>query len=427
MTLRTKVALILVGAIFGLLAVAALLRAFDRQRTLMAERTREGVLLGQTLADLIARSHQPLGSAHVQGLVQEYGHAANVAGVRIVDRTFTIVAASRPEETGRSYRDPTIMEAVRHGVLTPEVRRTRIPVLSVAVPIRVDGRLAGALELRLDLRSVRTDLVSFLREGALPAALAAAVTSLLLMWALTLVVVRPVTQYARLTQEMARGEFGVEIPARGADEIGQLGRALQRTRDSLRELSVLWKDQNPLTGLPGNRAIERELRRRLEAGAPFVVLYADLDLFKAFNDQYGFDRGDEVIRFAAAALQGAVTAAGEGGFVGHVGGDDFILAVRLEQAEPVAREAIRLFDRDIAGYYAPEDRERGAIEAADRQGRPVRVPIAGLTIVGVPAMPGVATPVTIGETAADLKRYAKASSSGSKFMMDRRGARLPAS
>lgn len=427
MTLRTKVALILVGTIFGLLAAAALLRAIDRQRTSMAERTREGVLLAQTLAELVARSGQRLDSSHVQDLTEQYGRAANVTGVRVVDRAFTVVAASKREEVGRSYREPNVVEAVRHGILTPEVKRTRTPALSVAVPIRVQGRLAGALELRMDLRSVRTDLMSYLREGALSAALAAAVTSLLLMWALTLVVVRPVTQYARLTQELARGEFGVEIPARGDDEIGQLGRALQRTRDSLRELSALWKDQNPLTGLPGNRAIDRELRRRLEAGRSFVVLYADLDRFKAYNDRYGFDRGDEVIRFTAQVLQSAAGAAGEGSFLGHVGGDDFVLAAGPERAEAIARDAIRLFDRDIGAFYTSEDRARGAIEAADRQGHPVRVPITGLTIVGVPVAARLISPVKIGEAAAELKSYARASAAGSTFFMDRRADEHPAS
>lgn len=427
MTLRTKVALILVGTIFGLLALAALARAIDQQRTFMAERTRDGILLAQTLADLIGRSQQALGSPHVQGLVEEYGRASGVSGVRVVDRSFTIVAASQRQQIGRSYRDPNVVEAVRHGILTPEVKRSKPLALGVAVPIRLEGRLAGALELRLDLRSVRADLTTFLRQGALPAALAAAVTTLLLMWSLTLVVVRPVAQYARLTQELARGEFGVEIPVRGSDEIGQLGRALLRTRDSLRELSALWKDQNPLTGLPGNRAIERELRRRLDAGTAFVVLYADLDNFKSFNDRYGFDRGDDVLRYTAGILQSAAAAIGEGDFVGHIGGDDFVLAVRADRAEPIAREAIRLFDRGIGSYYSEEDRKRGTIETTDRQGHALQVPLAGLTIVGVPVAARFTTPVKIGEAAAELKVYAKHTSSGSKFLMEPRSPLRPAS
>lgn len=426
-TLRTKVALILVGTIFGLLALAALGRAIDQQRTFMAERTRDGILLAQTLADLIGRSQQALGSPHVQGLVEEYGRAAGVSGVRVVDRSFTIVAASQRQQIGRSYRDPNIVEAARYGILTPEVKRSKPLALGVAVPIRLEGKLVGALELRLDMRSVRADLTTFLRQGALPAALAAAVTTLLLIWSLTLVVVRPVTQYARLTQELARGEFGVEIPVRGTDEIGQLGRALVRTRDSLRELSALWKDQNPLTGLPGNRAIERELRRRLDVGTGFVVLYADLDNFKSFNDRYGFDRGDEVLRYTAGVLQSAVSAIGEGDFVGHVGGDDFVLAVRSDRAEPIAREAIRLFDRDIGAFYSEDDRRRGAIEATDRQGHPLQVPLAGLTIVGVPVAARFTAPAKVGEAAAELKTYAKRTSSGSKFLMERRSPHRPAS
>ena len=95
----------------------------------------------------------------------------------------------------------------------------------------------------------------------------------------------------------------MEIPTHGLEEIGQLGRALAKTRDSLRklrrlqaqELSRLWKDQNPLSGLPGIQAIQRELRRRLNSGEGFVTLYVDLDALKEFNNRYGFERGDQVI------------------------------------------------------------------------------------------------------------------------------------
>ena len=103
MMLRTKVAIILVGTIFGLLALAALLRAIDQQRTFMAERTRDGILLAQTLADMIGRSQEVLGSPHVQGLVEEYGRASGVSGVRVV----TARSPSSPRPSGSRSGGPT--------------------------------------------------------------------------------------------------------------------------------------------------------------------------------------------------------------------------------------------------------------------------------------------------------------------------------
>ncbi len=419
MTLRSKVALILVAAIFALLAVATLLRAMEQQRSYMVDRTKEGITLTQTLADLLMKDTSGPADPRTQALVEEYGKAAGVIGIRVVDEDLMVVASSDRDEVGRAYRDPNILEAVRHGELSTEVKRTERLALGVALPLRdAGGRLAGAVELRLDLRGRSADLRTFIRQGALAAALIAAVTTLLLVWILTFVVVRPVTHYARLTQELARGEFGVDIPVRGGDEIGQLGRALARTRDSLRELSALWKDQSPLTGLPGNRAIDRELRRRLDAGDAFVVLHADLDAFKAFNDRYGFDRGDEVLRFTARSLQDAAARAA-GSFVGHVGGDDFVLAVSTEAAEEVGREAIRRFDAEIAAFYDEADRERGYVLGHDRAGNEVRIAVTGLTIVGVPVAARPTSPLRIGEAAAELKAVAK-QTPGSTFMLERR-------
>ena len=419
MTLRSKVALILVAAIFALLAVATLLRAMEQQRSYMVERTQQGITLTQTLAELLMKDVGGLRGPRTAALVEEYGAAAGVVGIRVVDENLAVVASSDRGEIGRAYRDPNISEAVRHGELSTEVNQVGRPALGIALPLRDDaGRLAGAVELRMDLSGRTSDLQTFIRQGALAAALIAAVTSLLLVWILTFIVVRPVTQYARLTQELARGEFGMDIPVRGADEIGQLGRALARTRDSLRELSALWKDQSPLTGLPGNRAIDRELRRRLDAGDAFVVLYADLDVFKSFNDRYGFDRGDEVLRFTARSLQDAAALA-PGTFVGHIGGDDFVLAASPHVAEGVAGDAIKRFDAEIATFYDAEDRQRGYVMAHDRQGMDVRTPITALTVVGVPVAARLISPLRIGEVAAELKAEAKRIP-GSTFMMDRR-------
>jgi diguanylate cyclase (GGDEF)-like protein len=422
MTLRSKVALILVAAIFALLAVATLLRAMEQQRAFMVERTEQGITLAQALAELVMKEAAGLGDPRVQALVEEYGTTVGVIGIRVVDEHQSVVAASDREEIGRVYRGPNVTEAVRHGELSTEVTPSRRSALAVALPLRAPGgRLAGALELQMDLRGRTSDLRTFVRQGVLAAALIAAVTTLLLIWILTFVVVRPVTHYARVTQDLARGEFGVDIPVRGSDEIGQLGRALARTRDSLRELSAIWKDQNPLTGLPGNRAIERELRRRLDAGEAFVVLYADLDAFKSYNDRYGFDRGDHVLRFTARSLQDAAGGT-PGAFVGHVGGDDFVLAVPPASAEEIARDAIRRFDADVATFYDAEDRQRGYVTGHDRQGKETRTGITALTVVGVPVAARLASPLRIGEVAAELKAAAK-QIPGSTFLMDRRSAR----
>jgi PleD family two-component response regulator len=159
-----------------------------------------------------------------------------------------------------------------------------------------------------------------------------------------------------------------------------VGELLARVRGVLRRTQEL-KAMSPLTGLPGNVLIEREIDRRIEEGTEFAVLYADLDHYKAYNDRYGFARGDELLRTTARALQDcALEIGGPGSFVGHVGGDDFVLVTDPGPARAVAQAAIERFDRETPELYDPGDAASGYVEGMDRQGRPVRFPLVSLSI-----------------------------------------------
>ena len=178
---------------------------------------------------------------------------------------------------------------------------------------------------------------------------------------------------------------------------------------------------SPLTGLPGNHVIERELARRHSDKEPVALVYADLNDFKAFNDHYGFLRGDEVIRMTAEVLQDAVAQAGDGAFVGHIGGDDFMLACDPEQVLEVCKRVLADFDRRIAEHYDPSDWERGYLEVADRQGGTNRWPTVSIAL-------GVATTRQrsyrdhreIVATATEMKTYLKAHYRRSAYAIDGR-------
>jgi PleD family two-component response regulator len=159
-----------------------------------------------------------------------------------------------------------------------------------------------------------------------------------------------------------------------------VGELLARVRGVLRRTEEL-KAMSPLTGLPGNVLIEREIERRIEEGRQFAVLYADLDHFKAYNDRYGFARGDELLRATARVLQEcSLEIGGPGSFVGHVGGDDFVLVTDPQPARAIAQAAIERFDRETPPLYDPGDASMGYVEGKDRQGRPVRFPLVSLSI-----------------------------------------------
>lgn len=141
------------------------------------------------------------------------------------------------------------------------------------------------------------------------------------------------------------------------------------------------RDANPLTGLPGNRVIEHEISRRLARGDDFSVLYCDIDDFKAFNDHYDFKRGDQAIRTLAEVLQEQAERFGQGeGFVGHVGGDDFVVVLPGQAGKEAAHAVVQAFNRRVRALYDPADLERGYIEGRDRRGNPARFGLMSLSI-----------------------------------------------
>ena len=138
---------------------------------------------------------------------------------------------------------------------------------------------------------------------------------------------------------------------------------------------------NPSTRLPGNIAIERALRRRIEQRLPFAVCYADIDNFKAYNDTYSFLKGDAVIHQTANVLLEAVAQRGNyDDFVGHIGGDDFVVITTPDRAQPIAAHAIKNFDLLSPLFYDPAIRKIGYIDAVDRLGRATRYPFMSLSI-----------------------------------------------
>ncbi len=137
------------------------------------------------------------------------------------------------------------------------------------------------------------------------------------------------------------------------------------------------KSSNPLTGLPGNLVINQEISRLVEHNMQYTVMYIDMDNFKAFNDVYGFERGDEVIRIMAQVLKEQIE---EAGFIGHVGGDDFVVILYHNEYQMLCREITHQFEERARKLYSENDRERGYIETENRRGEWERYPLLSITI-----------------------------------------------
>ena len=178
---------------------------------------------------------------------------------------------------------------------------------------------------------------------------------------------------------------------------------------------------SPMTGLAGNVAIEDEIERRVASAEPFAILYADLDRFKAYNDRYGFLRGDEAIRETARVIgEASAAVVGAETFVGHAGGDDFVVVVPPEHATAVAQRIVQDFDEMILGLYDEDDRTNGYVEVTNRRGDPQRFPLLTLSI-GIASTEKrtfrhYAEAVTV---AMEMKQYTK-ETGASSWSIDRR-------
>jgi GGDEF domain-containing protein len=219
------------------------------------------------------------------------------------------------------------------------------------------------------------------------------------------------------------GSLSAEALEAGADEVVRDG-VSDREHDLRLELVLRRADRDvsvhPTTRLPGTALIQRDIQERLQAGGGVAVCYADLDHFKEFNDRYGYNSGDKVILLLSRILRDVVRALSPGGFVGHIGGDDFIFNVPVGDLEACCDEIVEIFDELIPYQYTEEDLRAGYFLGRDRRGAVHRIPLMTLSI-GVVTDQNVAFSHTgqVSELAAEMKSYAK-SLPGPKYVVDRR-------
>lgn len=197
---------------------------------------------------------------------------------------------------------------------------------------------------------------------------------------------------------------------------------LARVRTQLRHVERNMLSE--MTGLPGNRMIERAIQQTIDhAGVKWAILYVDIDHFKPYNDGYGFVKGNQVIQTLATVLTEAAAKyrlVEHPSFVGHIGGDDFIAIVDADMAEELCRDLIKRFDQAVPDFYDARDARRGYVVGTDRRGQETRFPLVSLSIgVVTNRHRRVHSHWQVGEVAAQVKKKAKAMP-GSSFYVDRR-------
>jgi diguanylate cyclase (GGDEF)-like protein len=277
----------------------------------------------------------------------------------------------------------------------------------IALHIRnLQKRAEGDIDARLNEIKVR-GLTAARMTVAL--SLVSVVVGLLLVMLVTYNISRPLRRLEQATALIAEGNFDYDFRMNRRDEIGSLAHAFGVMSRRLKVLEERNLDASPLTGLPGNRAIEQEIVKRLEAKQPFSLCHVDLDNFKPFADNYGYAWGSEVIKEVAGLLAEKVwEMETPGDFLGHIGGDDFVIISVPGRAEELCSRIIAGFDERIRKYYTEEDRSQGFFVGKDRKGIEQAFPLISITIAIVTDDGSrFRSPLDMAETAARLKEYAK--------------------
>lgn len=196
-----------------------------------------------------------------------------------------------------------------------------------------------------------------------------AVTGAIIGYTLAQSIVKPIKILNKATQEIMRGNLGKQVEINTGDEIELLAQTFNRMSNQLKDMKSQAMDSNPLTMLPGNQGIFQEITRRILEGHKFVLFHIDIDRFKIYNDHFGLGRGDLAIKKTVEVLKKAAREKGTNSdFVGHQGGDDFVLITKPSHAKDIAEYICHHFDKDVVGsLYPREDFERGYTMQIDRR------------------------------------------------------------
>ena len=223
------------------------------------------------------------------------------------------------------------------------------------------------------------------------------------------------------TGQIAVGNFDYDPQIKSKDEIGALATAFVEMGKRLRKLEEMYLDASPLTRLPGGIAIENVMKKRLETRQPIAFCMLDLDNFKSYNDRYGYAQGSELLKETAQIIESSVKAQGTADdFIGHIGGDDFVVITVPDRMRILGEEIIARFDRQIPGFYDETDRKNGYIMGKSRQGVEMKFPLITISIAIVTnERRAISSPLEASEIAAELKDYAKTIPK-SVFVIDKR-------
>jgi diguanylate cyclase (GGDEF)-like protein len=351
-----------------------------------------------------------------------------VKKVIIFDQEGKIIAATEPASVGENVRykelakqDELKSAANEDKWFVADIDKSKQNLdLYLALKLEQNNPLAYTAKLSFPLGNIQKAIVDVYKP-VIFTALIVILANILFGYILSKTVIGPIKVLNEVTKIIAGGDLSVRTKIQTNDELEELGLTFNYMTEELIKMKERAENANPLTKLPGNIVIREQVEQRINDNQKFVVVYCDLDNFKAFNDKYGIEKGDVAIKLTADIFKEAAKNKGNpDDFLGHEGGDDFLLVTTPDKAKEVTDYITSEFDKRVRSLYSQEDLSQGYIIAHARDGTVKQFPIMTISLAGVT---NVHRPITsygqVTNIAAEVKKKAKAIE-GSVFVMDKR-------
>jgi len=342
----------------------------------------------------------------------------------ILNRKGEVVSSTESwqKDSRGDYDDLDIIKRVGAGktIKGESIIDRTLKLISIYIPIKSQERTVFLVRAFFPLGDMDTALRQ-VYQPAIAVGMLLVVVNIFLAVSLARLIIKPIHIFNDAAKQIASGRLDLRVGISTNDELEELSNTFNYMTGELARMKAKAENANPLTKLPGNIVIMEEVEKKIKEDKKFTVIYCDLDNFKAFNDKYGIHKGDEAIMMTGEIFKEAVKVKGvSGDFIGHEGGDDFLLVTEPQRAQDIADYITSTFDKKVQALYDQEDLGRGHIVAHARDGSVQQFPIMSISLAGITnSHRQIAAYAEVTNIAAEVKKKAK-KTPGSCFVLDQR-------
>jgi len=387
------------------------------------------VIVKNNLEALIRKAGNTDPSSYIQSSLATFKKSTVFKDALVFDKEGKIIASTRDSFIGGEVGSSELSKwreleyaAKEDKWSVPEIDRfARLLNMYLTLKPAAQEPLAYIAKITFSLGNIQEALTEVYRP-VIVSVIIVILLNMLFGYLLSKTVLGPIKILNDVTKLIASGNLSVRTDIRTKDELQELGETFNYMTVELIKMKERAENANPLTKLPGNIVIHEQVEQRIQENRKFVVIYCDLDNFKAFNDKYGIAEGDMAIKLSADLFKESIKIKGNADdFIGHEGGDDFILLTTPDKSQEIAGYITKEFNSRIRNLYSKEDLAQGYIVAHARDGSVKQFPIMSISLAGVTnEFRTISSYAEVTNIAADLKKKAK-DIGGSVFVMDKRG------